>query len=64
VGAYRVEANARTVAGKLRDQGYKVEVRTYRGLHLVQVGSFASRAEAVQLAQDLQRLGYETLIIP
>ncbi|MDQ7844619.1 MAG: SPOR domain-containing protein [Armatimonadota bacterium] len=64
VGAYRIEANARAVVGRLRDQGYRADVRTYGGLYLVQVGSFASRADAAKLAQDLQRLGYETLIIP
>lgn|GEM_PF-4924341 len=64
VGAYRIRANADAAVGKLRDQGYKADVRTYRGLYLVQVGSFTSRAEAMKLAQELKALGYDIVIIP
>jgi len=49
---------------RLNRDGYRPALRTYGGLFLVQVGSFASRSEAEALAAKLKALRYDVLIVP
>ncbi|MDX2360007.1 MAG: SPOR domain-containing protein [Crocinitomicaceae bacterium] len=55
-GAFSSEANANRFGDKLRSQGYSVKVGTGRGMNLVSVQSFATRAEANAALTNLKEV--------
>ncbi|MDD5937352.1 MAG: SPOR domain-containing protein [Clostridiales bacterium] len=62
VGAFRTEAAANSVANPLVYLGYPVRVIQQDGLYFVLVGDYPLLSEATEAEQDLNLLGYETLI--
>jgi DNA-binding response OmpR family regulator/cell division protein FtsN len=54
VGAFRREAGARSIAGKLRQEGYPTEIIKGRRLYKVVVGPYENRADAVRTAKKFR----------
>lgn len=66
-GAFADMANAESVASKLRDDGYRAQVKQVqagdRTLYRIQVGEYKTRDDAQRLANDLSDRGYSTSVI-
>lgn len=64
VGAFRDIRRARDLADRLRDAYPEVEVRRDAVWSRVQVGSFATRAEAQRFASELAARGFPAVVVP
>lgn len=56
VGAFSSEANANRLGDKLRSEGHQVKVGPGRGMNLVSIKSFATRAEAQANLSEFQSI--------
>lgn len=63
VGLYKSYDNALKVAGELEALGFPVEMRSSGGYYAVQAGPVVTPTEVIELENQLQMLGYETLPI-
>lgn len=63
VGLYREYANASAQAFGLQSLGYPVQIVSNGPFYAVLVGPEATLDEGAQLEQELQRLGYDTLLV-
>jgi len=64
VAALSSGASARKHAALLAERGYPASVARAGALHLVQVGPYASRADAARVAARLRGEGFEVMIKP
>ena len=62
-GLFRNRANADMMAEQIRKMGYPVAIEMFRDLYAVKVGEKDELEDAVELEQELRRMGYETLIV-
>ena len=63
VGLFRNYQNASTQAYGLQSLGFPVEIAVNGPFFAVWVGDTDSLGEAVALEQQLQQLGYDTLLV-
>lgn len=63
VGLYREYRNAVNIAYELEVMGFPVELRMSGDLYAVQVGPFPKRTEALRAENQLQMMGYDTLLL-
>lgn len=63
VGLFRRYENAQYLLEQFLEEGYTAEIRDWRGYYAVVVGNEETIEGARQLERDLQRKGYETLLV-
>lgn len=63
IGAFGVEQNARRLAQELAARVSSVYVEAVSGLHRVRVGPFASKTEAIDVAELIHGMGYEAIVL-
>ena len=63
VGLFRNSINANNLAGRLEALGIPVAVEMRGSLYAVIAGEGENLEDAVLLEQDLQQLGFDTLIV-
>lgn len=64
LGAFREERNARELHGKVAVHFPDVQIRSEGDLHRVRLGRYSERAEAEKLRRQLQRRGFDAVVVP
>ncbi len=63
IGLYRRYENAEYALNQVKEEGYSAQIRDWKDYYAVVVGNTDTLEEARILEQQLQRLGYSTLIV-
>ena len=63
IGLYRNFSNAQYALNEALAQGYDGEIVYEDPFYAVQLGSFSTLDEAVQLENQLRQRGYDTLVV-
>lgn len=63
LGVFSSEANARQMAAKVEDAGFKARVMRIDGQHRVRLGPLADREQALETQRKLKTKGFSTVIV-
>ena len=64
IGSFADASNAQRHADRARSTGRPVSLEPYNGLTRVKVGAYSSRGEARDVLAELERQGFEGIVVP